>query len=134
MSIGITHSDRRIDPICLWRMNDLKHLWNILKGISITACNHSKFFFFLKKYKSFPYYIDFKEFAIVTKLCMKKKKTTVRHFYGCQSNLKIWASCFKKYCFFCGTSHVHVCFNTVLAFLLRETLLGGYSQVWQIVF
>ena len=28
---------------------------------------------FLKKYKSFPYYIDFKEFATVTKLCIKKK-------------------------------------------------------------
>lgn len=66
----------------------------------------SKFFFF-KKYKIFPYYLDFKEFATVTNYVFKKK-TTVRHFYGCQSNLKIWALC--------------------------ETLLGDYSHVWQIGF
>lgn len=59
VSIGITHSDGRIDPICLWEMNDLKHLWNILKGISIPACNPSKVW--KKKTRIVSHYVDFKE-------------------------------------------------------------------------
>ena len=53
-------------------------IWSIcetfLKSSLSLHATIASFFLKKKKYKSFPYYIDFEEFATVTKLCIKKKK------------------------------------------------------------